>query len=91
MAVSGVAGEGKRWPLVISCAFTRTFSPERWRKMRFRWFRLHFQYMCAFDRPGDYDYFRITAGPLTLRARYAGRVPSKSRIERALSGYRSVA
>ena len=91
VAVSGVAGEGKRWPLVISCAFTQTFSPERWRRMRFRWFRLHFQYMCAFDRPGDYDYFRITAGPLTLRARYAGRVPSKSRIERALSGYRSVA
>ena len=91
VAVSGVAGEGKRWPLVISCAFTRTFSPERWRKMRFRWFRLHFQYMCAFDRPGDYDYFRVTAGPLTLGARYAGRLPSKSRIERALAGYRSVA
>jgi hypothetical protein len=91
VAVTGVAPEGKRWPLVISCAFTQTFSPERWRKMRFRWFRLHFQYMCAFDRPGDYDYFRITAGPLTLRARYAGRAPSKSRIERALSGHRSMA
>jgi hypothetical protein len=91
VAVTGVAPEGKRWPLVISCAFTQTFSPERWRRMRFRWFRLHFQYMCAFDRPGDYDYFRITAGPLTLRARYAGRAPSKSRIERALSGHRSMA
>lgn len=91
VAVSGVAPDGKRWPLVISCAFTQTFSPERWRRMRFRWFRLHFQYMCAFDRPGDYDYFRITAGPLTLRARYAGRAPSKSRIERAMSGHRSMA
>ena len=91
VAVSGVAPADKRWPLVISCAFTQTFSPERWRRMRFRWFRLHFQYMCAFDRPGDYDYFRITAGPLTLRARYAGRAPSKSRIERALSGHRSTA
>jgi hypothetical protein len=91
VAVSGVAPSGKRWPLVLSCAFTQTFSPERWRKMRFRWFRLHFQYMCAFDRPGDYDYFRVTAGPLTLRARYAGRAASKSRIERPLSGYRSVA
>lgn len=91
VAVTGVAPVGKRWPLVISCAFTRTFSPERWRRMRFRWFRLHFQYMCAFDRPGDYDYFRVTAGPLTLRARYAGRSPSSSRIERALSGHRSMA
>lgn len=91
VAVTGVAGEGKRWPLVISAAFTQTFSPERWRRMRFRWFRLHFQYMCAFDRPGDYDYFRITAGPLTLGARYRGRAPSKSRIERAMSGHRSLA
>ena len=91
VAVSGVAPEGKRWPLVISCAFTKTFSPERGRRMRVRWFRLHFQYMCAFDRPGDYDYFRVTAGPLTLGARYAGRAPSRSRIERALSGHRSVA
>ncbi|PLL11465.1 hypothetical protein C0V75_15660 [Tabrizicola sp. TH137] len=91
VAVTGVAPAGKRWPLVMSCAFTRTFSPERWRKMRFRWFRLHFQYMCAFDRPGDYDYFRITAGPLTLGARYRGRAPSKSRIERPLSGHRSLA
>ncbi|MEZ5755905.1 MAG: hypothetical protein R3D90_14480 [Paracoccaceae bacterium] len=91
VAVTGVAGAGKRWPLVISAAFSQTLSPERWRQMRFRWFRLHFQYMCAFDRPGDYDYFRITAGPLTLGARYRGRAASKSRIERALSGHRSVA
>lgn len=91
VAVTGVAPAGKRWPLVISCAFSQTFSPERWRAMRFRWFRLHFQYMCAFDRPGDYDYFRITAGPLTLGARYRGRAPSKSRIERPLSGHRSLA
>ncbi len=91
VSVTGVAPAGKRWPLVVSCAFTQTFSPERWKKMRYQWFRLHFQYMCCFDRPGDYDYFKITAGPLTLAARYAGRVASKSRIERAASGYRSVA
>lgn len=92
VSVTGVAPEtGKRWPLVISCAFTQTFSPERWKKMRYKWFRLHFQYMCAFDRPGDYDYFRITAGPLTLATRYRDRPPSKSRIERPTSGYRSMA
>lgn len=91
VAVTGVAPADKRWPLVVSCAFTQTFSPERWREMRYQWFRLHFQYMCCFDRPGEYDYFKITAGPLTLAARYAGRAASKSRIERAASGYRSVA
>ena len=90
VAVSGVAPEGKRWPLVISAAFTQTLSPARWKELRWRFFRLHFQYMCAFDRPGDYDYFRITAGPVTLGARFAGRKPSGSRIERAESKFTSV-
>lgn len=87
VAVSGVAPEGQRWPLILSAAFSRTLSPARWQELRRRFFRLHFQYLCAFDRPGDYDYFRITAGPLTLAARYAGRAPSRSAIRRAVSGY----
>jgi hypothetical protein len=89
VAVTGVAGLGKRWPLVISAAFTQTLSPERWKALRWRFFRLHFQYLCAFDRPGDYDYFRITSGPQTLAARFAGRTASKSRIETPTSTYRS--
>jgi hypothetical protein len=91
VSVSGVAPEGKRWPLVLSAAFSQSLSPERWQLLRRQYFRLHFQYMCAFDRPGHYDYFQITAGPVTLGARYAGRAPSKSRIETPLSGFRSVA
>ena len=83
VSVSGVAPEGKRWPLVISAAFTRTLSPERWAALRWRFFRLHFQYMCAFDRPADYDYSRTPAGPLSLARRFAGRPPSRSRITRA--------
>ncbi len=81
VAVSGVAPAGKRWPLVISAAFTQSLRPETWKALRWRFFRLHFQYLCAFDAPRDYDYFQITAGPVTLAARYHGRVPSKSRIE----------
>lgn len=91
VAVSGVAPEDKRWPLVVSAAFTQTLSPARWRALRWRFFRLHFQYMCAFDRPGDYDYFRITAGPLTLAERYAGRPASPSRIERPASKFTGTA
>jgi hypothetical protein len=85
VSVTGVAPEGKKWPLILSAAFTQTLSPERWKELRWRFFRLHFQYLCAFDRPRDYDYFRITAGPVTLADRYAGRAPSKSRIDRAVS------
>ncbi len=91
VAVTGVAPVNKRWPLVLSAAFTQTLSPERWKALRWRFFRLHFQYMCAFDRPADYDYFQITAGPQTLAARYQGRSPSKSRIETPGSGFRDMA
>ncbi|MGB3243664.1 MAG: hypothetical protein WBB25_03980 [Sulfitobacter sp.] len=90
VSVSGVAPEDKKWPLVFSAAFTQSLSPARWKELRWKFFRLHFQYLCAFDRPKDYDYFQITAGPLTLANRYADRAPSKSRIERAVSKFTSV-
>ena len=94
VSVTGVAPPDKRWPLVISAAFTQTLSPAKWKHLRWRFFRLHFQYLCAFDAlsggPGDYDYFQITAGPVTLQKRYENRAPSKSRIETPRSGYRSI-
>ncbi|WP_457648989.1 hypothetical protein [Profundibacter sp.] len=90
VAVSGVAPQGKRWPLIISAAFTQTLSPKRWAALKWRYFRLHFQYLCAFDRPGDYDYFKITAGPETLHSRYQNRQPSKSRIDVPASPFTSV-
>lgn len=95
VAVSGVAPQGQRWPLIYSAAFSKTLKPDTWKALRRRYFRLHFQYLCAFDNlPGaaaDYDYFRITAGPLTLGQRFAGRPPSKSRIDRAANRYTTVA
>ena len=91
VAVSGVAPNDKTWPLVISAAFTQTLSEERWKELRWRFFRLHFQYLCAFDRVGDYDYFRITAGSQTLRDKFDGRAPSRSRIDVPVSKYTSVA
>ncbi|MEE9388877.1 MAG: hypothetical protein V3U96_09720 [Paracoccaceae bacterium] len=91
VAVSGVAQPHKRWPLVFSAAFSKSLSPELWARLRRRYFRLHFQYLCAFDRPRDYDYFQITAGPVTLAARYKDRPASKSRIDVAASPYTSLA
>jgi hypothetical protein len=91
VSVTGVAPEGKKWPLVFSAAFTQSLSPERWKELRWRFFRLHFQYLCAFDQPKDYDYFQITAGPLTLADRYANRAPSRSRIDRPVNKFTSLA
>lgn len=91
VAVTGVARAGRqRWPLVISAAFTQTLKPETWARLKRRFFRLHFQYLCAFDRPGDYDYFAITAGPQRLANRFAGRAPSPGRITRPVSPHRSL-
>lgn len=89
VGVTGVAPEGQKWPLVFSAAFSQTLKPETWAKLKRRYFRLHFQYLCAFDQPRDYDYFQITAGPKTLRDRYDGRAPSKSRLTAPVSKYRS--
>ncbi|MEO0750300.1 MAG: hypothetical protein AAFY25_00700 [Pseudomonadota bacterium] len=89
--VSGVAPERQRWPLVLSAAFTQTLSPARWKELRWRFFRLHFQYLCAFDRPRDYDYFQITAGPVLLGQRYADRAPSPSRIETPVNRFTELA
>ncbi|GLK63545.1 MULTISPECIES: hypothetical protein [Paracoccus] len=85
VSVSGVEPADRRHPLILSAAFAQTLSPEKRRELRGRWFRLHFQYLCSFDRPGDYDYFAITAGPLTLAQRFAGRGHSPGRIARAVN------
>lgn len=65
VSVSGLATPAKRWPLVISVAFTKTLSPERWRALRWKFFRFHFQYLCAFDRPG---HMIISKSPLARKA-----------------------
>ncbi len=79
VSCSGAApATGKRWPLMISAAFTQSLTPQTYRKYKRRYFRLHFQYLCAFDAPKDYDYFLITAGPLALAERFRDRKPSAS-------------
>ena len=92
VGVSGVApDEGQKWPLVISAAFFQTLQPKTWDAVKRRFFRLHFQYLCAFDRPKDYDYFLITAAGMTLADRFEGRKPSISRIDVPASRYTSMA
>lgn len=94
VAVSGLATPRQLWPLVLSAAFTQTLSPAKLKELGHRYFRIHFQYLCAFDRLPDsasaYDYFKTTAGPLSLWDRYGLRPPSKSRITRAVSRHRSL-
>jgi len=88
--VTGVAPDPdkKLWPKIISAAYSHTLSPEVLAKTKWRFFRRHIQYLCAFDYPRDYDYFQITAGPMTLQERFAWRGATASRKETPLSYYR---
>ncbi|SFI68276.1 hypothetical protein [Celeribacter neptunius] len=89
--VSGVAPPDQKWPLVISAAFTQTLSPEKQAELKRRFFRLHFQYLCAFDRPERYDYFKITAGGDTLATRFQAHIPSPSRIDTPANKFKDMA
>ncbi|SDZ35482.1 hypothetical protein SAMN05444004_11174 [Jannaschia faecimaris] len=95
VSVSGVAPEFQTGPLILSAAFSQTLKPRAWAKLKRRYFRLHFQYLCAFDnlsgKPGDYDYFRVTAGPKRLAARFADRRPSPSAKRRAVNRFTDMA
>ncbi|MCF6273243.1 MAG: hypothetical protein L3J37_08620 [Rhodobacteraceae bacterium] len=87
VAVSG-GGDG---PKVLSAAFSKTLSPGRFKAQKNAFFKQHFQYLHAFDRPGIYDYFAITAGPKTLRARYGDQPHSPSRRTKCYSKHTDMA
>lgn len=91
VAISGVRPEGARWPRIVSAAFRQRLAPETFRRLRWRFYALHFQYLRAFERPGDYDYFAITAGPRHLAERFGARGDSPQTIRRVFSPHRDMA
>lgn len=60
-------------PKRVSPRFARCFSPETYRAVRRDKYRCHFQYLMAVERPGNYDYFEISAGPQRLSERFAAQ------------------
>ncbi len=70
--VAATADDGTRHPTpkLLSPRFIALFEPDAYGPIRRDKFRCHFQYLMASQRPGDYDYFAITAGPLRLAERY---------------------
>jgi hypothetical protein len=92
VAVSGVApNDGSQlWPLVLSAAYSRTVDPDRMEEMKTDFFKLHIMYLCALDKPEQYDYFRVTAGPDTLGARFEGYQSSPNTIRKPMSTFTSM-
>jgi len=59
-------------PHVVPVRFRDCISPDRYPWFRWRFFRMHFQFVMANDRPAPYDYFMIVCGPFDLRLRADG-------------------
>ena len=91
LAVSALPLAGQTGPVGFIRGLFAGAVPQRWRRLRWRFFKLHFQYLCAFDETHHYDYFAITAGPITLRKRFCNRKPSKQVQKIAYNRYREIA
>lgn len=65
-------------PVIRSSRFRDIIDPETYFKVRFRPFRMHFQFLMSNDRRGNYDYFAMTLGPQTLGARAAAPEPDET-------------
>jgi hypothetical protein len=71
IAGHGIAlGEQRRNPLVVPVSFRDLWIPDQFGRRRWRFFRAHFQFLHANERPGSaYDYYLICCGPLDLVTR----------------------
>ena len=66
------AADGAKVKL-LNPRFAEQFDATAYATLKRDKFRLHFQYLHAAPQPGDYDYFAITSGPLSLAQRYAAQ------------------
>ncbi|CAA2139068.1 alpha/beta hydrolase [Methylobacterium bullatum] len=67
-----LGGRPPRNPLVRSAKFREIIDPETYLKVRWRPFRMHFQFLFANDRRGEYDFFAMALGPQRLGERVTG-------------------
>jgi hypothetical protein len=59
-------GARRRNPLTWRVPFKDMLSSEDYRRIRWKFFRVHFQYLMASDRPCPYDYILLIGGPVAI-------------------------
>lgn len=69
----GVAPEPQFWPKIVPVRYRHNLRLVTYKTLRRSFFDTHLQYIKAFDRPRDYDYFDLTAGQAFVRDYFAGR------------------
>jgi hypothetical protein len=72
-----IAGHGievgalRRNPTIVPVRFREIIKPEHYNVFRWKFFRVHFQFVMANERPHSYDFFMIVCGPVPLSDRMA--------------------
>ncbi|HEY2136112.1 MAG TPA: hypothetical protein VGH49_09505 [Xanthobacteraceae bacterium] len=67
VTLRAVAAEGDAdKPLVRRVQFHEMMSPQSYRRHRFNFMRLHYQFVMANEQRSPYDYFMVVCGPLAL-------------------------
>jgi hypothetical protein len=64
-------GAARRNPTIVPVRFREVIKPEHYNLFRWKFFRVHFQFVMANERPHAYDFFMIVCGPIPLRERMA--------------------
>lgn len=64
-------GSAKRNPTIVPVRFREIIRPDHYNLFRWQFFRVHFQFVMANERPHAYDFFMIVCGPVALRERMA--------------------
>jgi hypothetical protein len=71
IAAHGIKLDSKRNPTIVPVRFRDIVKEEHYESWRWQFFRVHFQFVMANERPHAYDFFMIVCGPVALRERVA--------------------
>ena len=64
-------GAARRNPTIVPVRFRDIIKSEHYNRFRWKFFRVHFQFVMANERPHPYDFFMIVCGPVPLHERMA--------------------
>jgi hypothetical protein len=64
-------GDNRRNPTIVPIRFRDMIRPENYNRFRWKFFRVHFQFVMANEVPNAYEFFMIVCGPVPLHERMA--------------------
>ena len=66
-----LGGKPRTNPQIRSPRFRETLLPATYQEMKWKFLRIHFQFLMPVEIPGEYDYPMIVCGPVALADRIA--------------------